>query len=181
MKPTPRRPKRPQPLADHVETILGQWRDQRPDIDPSPMGVVGRVKRLAKLFEAATSQNFARFDLEPWQFDVLASLRRAGAPFRLAAGALGRSMMITSGSVTNRVDSLERRGLVRRLRDPGDRRGVLIELTADGRRLVDEVLAHHLEVERGLIAGLPAPQREQLAGLLRAMLVTLEDQTYAPS
>ncbi len=142
------------------------------------MGIVGRVKRLAKLFEAATSQNFARFELEPWQFDVLASLRRAGAPFRLAAGALGRSMMITSGSVTNRVDGLERRGLVKRVRDPADRRGVLIELTPEGRRLVDEVLSHHLTVERGLVASLSTPQREQLASLLRGVLVTLEDETY---
>jgi DNA-binding MarR family transcriptional regulator len=159
---------------DHVDMVVSQWQRERPDLDVSPMAVVGRVKRLARLFERETSSNFARHGLEPWEFDVLASLRRAGPPHRLSAGQLSKVLMVTSGSVTHRIDRLEAAGLVRRHDDPDDRRGVLIELTAKGLRRVDEVVVHHLETEEQLLAPLSASQRKTLADLLRKLLVPLE-------
>ncbi len=160
---------------DHVDEVLTQWQRERPDVDVSPMAIVMRVKRLAKLFEQATSENFARHGLEPREFEVLSTLRRAGAPYTLAAGALGRAMMITSGTVTNRIDGLEAGGLVRRVDDPEDRRGVRIELTAAGLRKLDAVLASHLAVERALLAALSDAQHTQLAGLLRRLLLACGD------
>jgi DNA-binding MarR family transcriptional regulator len=136
---------------------------------------LGRVKRLAQLFERGTRDNFARHGLEPWEFDVLATLRRAGPPYRLSAGQLGRAMMVTSGTVTHRLDRLENAKLVRRIDDPQDRRGVLIELTREGLQLVDSVLEHHLRTEVDLIAGLTKVQQEQLADLLRRLLVARGD------
>lgn len=161
--------------GDHLDLILAQWREQRPDADVSPMGVVGRVKRLARLFERSTRDNFARHELEPWEFDVLASLRRAGPPYRLSAGHLGRMLMITSGTVTNRLDRLETAELVRRIDDPQDRRGVLIELTTKGLRRVDSVLEHHLRTETDLIAALTKPEQRRLADLLRRLLIARGD------
>lgn len=164
---------------DQVDDILAQWQLVRPDVDVSPMGVVFRVKRLARAFERATARNFSRHGLEPAEFDLLATLRRAGAPYRMSAGALGRALMITSGSVTNRVDGLEDRALIRRTDDPDDRRGVLVELTPKGLRMVDAALEHHVETERGLLDGLTAAQRAQLADLLRRLLVALGDDIGA--
>lgn len=143
------------------------------------MGVVFRVKRLARAFERATARNFERHGLEPAEFDVLATLRRTGPPHRMSAGTLGRALMITSGSVTNRVDGLEDRGLIRRADDPEDRRGVLVELTPRGLRMVDAALEHHVETERGLVEGLTAGQRAQLADLLRRLLIALGDDIGA--
>ena len=159
---------------DRVEEILRQWRTQRPEVDVSPMKIVGRVKRLARLFEQATSRNFGKHGLEPWEFDVLASLLRSGPPHRLSAGELGRAMMITSGSVTHRIDGLEAREWVRRVEDPDDRRGVLIELCPKGIRAVDSVLSHHVETERQLLMTLTTARQGQLADLLRLLLVALE-------
>lgn len=161
---------------DHVEQILSQWRVQRPDLDVAPMAVVGRIKRLARLLEQITRDNFARHGLEPWEFDVLASLRRASPPHRLSAGALGKAMMITSGSVTHRIDGLESRGLVRRAADPEDRRGVLIELTREGLQCVDAVLVHHLAAEQQALAALSPTRQKHLATLLRDLLLTMEPE-----
>jgi DNA-binding MarR family transcriptional regulator len=165
--------------SDQVDEILAQWQRVRPDVDVSPMGVVFRVKRLARAFERATARNFVKHGLEPPEFDVLATLRRAGAPYRMSAGARGRALMITSGSVTNRVDGLEDRGLIRRTDDPDDRRGVLVELTPKGLRMVDAALEHHVATERGLLDGLTAAQRTQLADLLRRLLIALGDDIGA--
>jgi DNA-binding MarR family transcriptional regulator len=160
---------------DQVDHILTQWRSVRPDVDVSPMGVVFRVKRLARMFERATSKNFAKHGLEPGEFEVLSTLRRAGPPHRISAGDLGRALMITSGSVTNRIDGLEARDLLRRTDDPDDRRGVLVELTAKGLRSVDAVLEHHLATERALVDPLTPTQRTQLTDLLRRLLLALGD------
>lgn len=168
-----------QDAPDQVDEILAQWRRVRPDVDVSPMGVVFRVKRLARAFERGTARNFRRHGVDPAEFDLLATLRRAGEPYRMSAGALGRALMITSGSVTNRVDGLEDRGLIRRTDDPGDRRGVLVELTPKGLRVVDAALEHHVEAERGLLEGLTAAQRAQLADLLRRLLIALGDDIGA--
>jgi DNA-binding MarR family transcriptional regulator len=161
--------------SDHVDRILEEWQRERPDVDVAPMGLVMRVKRLARLLDQATTANFARHGLERGEFDTLSTLRRAGAPYQLTAGALGRALMITSGSVTNRIDGLEAAGLVRRIDDPDDRRGVRVELTAAGLRKVDSVLGHHLALERELTASLGAAQQRQLVQLLRQLLLALGD------
>jgi DNA-binding MarR family transcriptional regulator len=145
------------------------------------MGVVFRVKRLARLFERATAKGFAGHGLEPGDFDVLGTLRRGGAPYRISAGDLGRALMITSGSVTNRVDGLEARELIRRIDDPDDRRGVLIELTSKGLRLVDAALERHVETEGRLVEALTAAQQTQLADLLRRLLIALGDDVAGVS
>ena len=164
---------------DHVDRILEQWRRERPDINPSPMGIVGRVKRLAALFERATSATFARHGLEPGEFDVLAALLRTGAPHRLPAGQLGRELMITSGTVTNRIDRLEAAGMVRRCDHPEDRRSTLVALTPAGRHRVDEALADHLETEQALIAALSESKKAQLVAVLRGLLLALGDSANA--
>jgi DNA-binding MarR family transcriptional regulator len=154
---------------DPVERLLAQWRRERPDVDPSPMGVVGRVSRVARRIDLAQRATFARYDLDPAAFDVLATLRRSGAPFTLSAGELMRTAMVTSGAITQRLDRLEARGLVRRGPHPDDGRVVLVSLTDEGRHLVDRVLPDHLATEERLLAALSAEQRATLAGLLRTL------------
>src|SRR5262245_49108923 len=160
---------------DMVDDILDQWRQARPDLDPSPMAVVFRLKRLARLFERATSRNFAAHDLDPADFAVLSTLRRTGPPHRMSAGKLGHALMLASGSTTNRIDRLEASGLIRRADDPDDRRGVLVELTALGLRRVETAVERHLAVERELLGALTEPQQDQLAGLLRRLLIALDE------
>lgn len=156
-------------MPDAVDRILEQWASERPDLDASPMAVLGRVMRLARELDEPLQRVFRSSGLGPGEFDLLASLRRAGDPFRLTPGALVEAMMVTSGAVTKRVDRLERPGLVTREPDPSDRRGVLVGLTAEGRRLVDHVVEEHVANEERLLAGLSPREREQLAGLLRKL------------
>ena len=155
--------------ADPVDRLLAQWRRERPDLDTSPMAVVGRVSRVARRVDLAQRETFARYELDPPAFDVLATLRRSGDPFALTAGDLMRSAMVTSGAITQRLDRLETRGLVRRRPHPGDGRVVLVTLTPTGRELVDRVLPDHLATEERLLAALTPEQRATLAGLLRAL------------
>lgn len=162
-------------VVDAVDVVLEQWKRQRPDVDAGPMAVVGRLSRAARLLERGLQENFARFDLQSWEFDVLATLRRAGRPYRLPAGRLVESSMVTSGAITNRIDRLAGRGLVTRETDPANRRSVLITLTKAGRALVDEVLVAHVEHEDRLLKALSAKERYQLATLLRTLLVDLGD------
>jgi DNA-binding MarR family transcriptional regulator len=155
--------------ADPVDHLLGQWARERPDLDVSPMGVVGRTSRLARRIDLAQRETFARYDLDPAGFDVLATLRRSGQPYALTPGQLMRSAMVTSGAITQRLDRLEARGLVARDGHPEDGRAVLVALTDEGRELVDRVLPDHLATEQRLLAGLPKQDRAHLARLLRAM------------
>ena len=154
---------------DPVDRLLAQWARERPDLDTSPMGVVGRITRVARLIDVAQRETFARFDLDPAGFDVLATLRRSGPEYALTPGELMRSAMVTSGAVTQRLDRLERRGLVTRAPHPEDGRAVRVELTEAGRRLVDEVLPAHLATEERLIADLSPGDRGALADLLRRL------------
>ncbi|HLT10112.1 MAG TPA: MarR family transcriptional regulator [Micromonosporaceae bacterium] len=162
-------------MADHVDRVLAQWRVERPDLDPTPMGVVGRISRAARLLERRLSANFARYGLQQHEFDMLATLRRSGHPYRLTAGALLTASMVTSGAITNRVDKLAAKGLVTRETDPSNRRSVLITLTDRGRRLVDEVLVAHVAREAELLAVLTPRDRQQLARILRNLLEALGD------
>jgi DNA-binding MarR family transcriptional regulator len=157
---------------DAVDAILEQWRQRRPDLDASAMGIVGRLQRAGRLLDSAVASNLAGVDLEPWEFDVLATLRRSG---ELTAGQLTRASMVTSGAMTNRVDHLVKRGLVERRQDPASRRTVLIDLTADGRTVVDRALTGHLDNLDSLAGHLSQADRRQLATLLRRLLIGLGD------
>lgn len=161
---------------DAVDRIAEQWRTVRPDLDVSPMEVIGRVSRLSRLVDRKLAENFARHGIEAWMYDVLATLRRSGEPCELTAGDLGEQTMITTGAMTNRIDRLEERGLVERDTAPDDRRKVIVRLTPQGLSLVDEVAAGHLEVERGILATLTDRQRGQLIDALRTLLVGLGDR-----
>jgi DNA-binding MarR family transcriptional regulator len=160
--------------VDEVDRIVLAWRRERPDLDVGPLEVLSRVTRLARHLDRARSAAFARHDLETWEFDVLAALRRSGEPYRLSPGQLVAQTMVTSGTMTNRIDRLAGRGLVRRLPDPDDGRGVMVRLEDGGRRLADAALADLLQIERNVLAVLDPGEHDRLSGLLRALLTTLD-------
>ncbi|NJP90972.1 MarR family transcriptional regulator [Nonomuraea sp. FMUSA5-5] len=165
-------------MGDVVDLILEQWRRERPDVDAWPMGIVGRVSRLARVLDRELKEFFAAHGLERWEFDVLATLRRSGPPYELTAGMLNRAAMVTSGAITNRIDRLAAKGLVERLPDEEDRRSIRVRLTADGLARIDELLAAHVENEARLLAALGVSERDQLAGLLRGLLEALGDTPH---
>lgn len=167
-------------MPDEVDLILRQWAAERPDVDVRPFAVVSRVARLARHFDRLLKAPFAEAGIEAWEFDVLATLRRSGKPYRMSAGALMRTLLVTSGAMTNRIDRLERNELVVRERDPGDRRGVLVRLTPKGVRLVDRLLVEHVENERELLGSLNEQDQEHLAALLARLLITVEGQEDSP-
>jgi DNA-binding MarR family transcriptional regulator len=160
--------------ADDVDEIVAAWRRERPDLDVSPLEVLSRVSRLARRLDLARGSAFSEHLLDGWAFDVLSALRRAGEPYELSPGQLVQQTLVTSGTMTNRVDRLERSGFVERRPDPGDRRGVLVRLTPAGRDVVDSAMADLIEQEKSLLSQLSAADRTQLAGLLRRMLAPLE-------
>jgi DNA-binding MarR family transcriptional regulator len=160
-------------VEDAVDLILQQWARERPDLDCSPMGIVGRITQLQREVHLAQRATFARHGLDAPSFDVLAALRRAGQPYQLTPTALMRTALVTSGAITQRLDRLEERGLITRERSEADGRAVVVTLTAAGRAALDAALPDHLETERRLLAALPSEDREQLADLLRRLLVGL--------
>jgi DNA-binding MarR family transcriptional regulator len=160
--------------SDEVDDLVAQWQAQRPDLDVGPMQVLSRVTRLAKHLDIARRSAFASHGLETWEFDVLSALRRVGPPFQLTPGALLRATLVTSGTMTNRIDRLTAAGLVHREPDPRDRRGVLVTLTGEGRARLDAALEDLLSGEQKLLAGLDDAQRESLSALLRTVLVPLD-------
>jgi DNA-binding MarR family transcriptional regulator len=162
------------PADDDVDRIVAAWRRERPDLDVSPLHVLSRVSRLARRLDLDRTQAFAHHSLEGWEFDVLSALRRAGDPYELSPGQLIRQTLVTSGTMTNRVDRLEQRGLVSRRPDPSDRRGVIVRLTPEGQRAVDDAMADLLERERHLLAELSPEDRDNLAGMLRRLLSPFE-------
>jgi DNA-binding MarR family transcriptional regulator len=163
-------------MADHVDLVLEQWRARRPDLDPSPMGIIGRLSRLRALFDAELRRNFAKHDLDRASFDVLATLRRSNPEHSLTPAGLMHSSMVTSGAISQRLDRLEARGLVTRAPSETDRRGVLVTLTPEGLELIDKVLPTHIDTESQLLGGLSEAERDQLAGLLRTLLESLGDK-----
>jgi DNA-binding MarR family transcriptional regulator len=160
---------------DEVDGLVAAWRQQRPELDVAPMEVLSRVSRLARHLDRQRSAAFRGHDLETWEFDVLAALRRAGAPYQLSPGQLLRSTMVTSGTMTNRVDRLESRKLVARENHPEDRRGVLVRLTARGKQTVDAALCDLLRAEEEILVGLSALERSRLADALRVLLLPYEE------
>ena len=164
-------------MQDAVDRILGQWQRERPDLaeDLWPMTLVGRVQRLNRVLERELKAFFATRDLELWEADVLLTLRRAGPPHALTPGALLKATMITSGAMTNRIDRLEAKGLVRRSPGTDDRRSVRVALTPRALELVDGLLAEHLANEARLFAALTPEERAKLADVLRTTLHALGD------
>jgi DNA-binding MarR family transcriptional regulator len=160
-------------VEDAVDLILAQWARERPDLDCSPMGIIGRISQLQREVHLAQRATFARHGLDAPSFDVLAALRRAGPPYQLTPTALMRTALVTSGAITQRLDRLEEKELITRERSDSDGRAVVVTLTAAGRAALDAALPDHLATERALLAGLSATDREQLSGLLRRFLVAL--------
>ena len=156
-----------------MDQIIEQWRRERPDLDPEPIGVIGRISRLAREIEQELERVYREHGLEPGWHDVLATLRRQGAPYQLRPSDFASSLMLTSSGTTKRLDRLERAGLITRAPDPGDRRGVLIALTPAGLELIDMVTDAHLANEDRLLSALSASDRRRLAGLLRKLQLGL--------
>jgi DNA-binding MarR family transcriptional regulator len=167
-------------MRDGVDAMIEQWARERPELDVSPIGVIGRISRLSRELEARLEPVYRAHGLEPGWHDVLATLRRSGPPYRLRAAAFTRTLMITSSGATKRLDRLERAGLIERSPDPHDRRGTLIGLTPAGRKMIDDVTEAHLDNERALLSALTAAERQELAGLLRKLQLGLPDHQTSP-
>jgi DNA-binding MarR family transcriptional regulator len=159
---------------DEVDRIVSAWRRERPDLDFTPLQVLSRVGRLARLLERARRQAFSRSKLEAWEFDVLAALRRAGSPFQLSPKALLQQTLVSSGTMTNRIDKLVDSGLVRRRDDPNDGRGVLVEMTAVGLTRVDAAITRLIDAEAAILAGLTKTEQRKLAESLRRLSLGLD-------
>jgi DNA-binding MarR family transcriptional regulator len=160
--------------ADHVARIMAEWHRERPDLDVSPQGIIGRLHRLADALTAELIAVYDRFGLSEGEFDVLATLRRAGPPFERTPGDLSASTMVTSGAVTKRIDRLEQRGLVTRRVSDADGRGRVIALTPEGRELIDEVMTAHMTNEHRLLAAIDADERAVLERVLTRWLSAFE-------
>ena len=157
-------------VGDEVDALVAAWRRERPDLLSDPMHVWSRIDRLAHYLDAARRRAYAAHNLETWEFDVLAALRRAGAPYRATPGRLLRETHVTSGTMTNRVDRLVSRGLVTRGQAPDDRRVVIVQLTDQGRGAVDAAMGDLLAAEGELLDGLDRSSVDRLARDLRALL-----------
>ena len=160
---------------DEVDDLVAAWRQQRPDLDVAPLQVLSRVSRLARHLDIARRGAFAAHGLESWEFDVLSALRRSGPPFQLTPGALLRATLVTSGTMTNRIDRLAEAGLVSREPDPRDRRGVLVTLSERGKSVVDAAFTGLLDREQALLGSLGDEQRLVLADMLRTLLIPFDE------
>jgi DNA-binding MarR family transcriptional regulator len=161
-------------VGDEVDGLVQAWRRERPDLDVAPLEVLSRVSRLARHLDLARREAFEAHQLDSWEFDVLAALRREGAPYALSPGRLVQLTLVTSGTMTNRIDRLESRDLVSRIPDPNDGRSVQVVLTEEGKTAVDAALTDLLAHERTILSTITARQREQLAELLRYLTVPFE-------
>jgi DNA-binding MarR family transcriptional regulator len=162
-------------MQDGIDRIIAQWTRERPDLELAPMELVGRIQRAAALLRPRLDETHELSGLQFESFDVLASLRRAGAPYQLTPTQLYRQMMLTSGAMTNRIDRLEEAGLVSRRPDPNDRRGTLVRLTPKGKALIDAAATKHVANEVRLLSALSTREQQQLRELLRKLLVSLGD------
>jgi DNA-binding MarR family transcriptional regulator len=160
---------------DEVDRIVAQWNRERPELDVAPMALIGRLGRLREHLSREQEKVFSRFGLNSAGFDVLATLRRNGSPYALSPGALMDSMMITSGTVTNRIDQLEKAGLVSRRPNAEDRRGMIVALTPEGLALIDAAVTAHVENQHRLVAQLSTQERATLNDLARLFLAGFKD------
>ncbi|MFI7547542.1 MarR family winged helix-turn-helix transcriptional regulator [Actinoplanes sp. NPDC049599] len=156
--------------TDGVDWIIEQWSHERPDLETTAMAVFGRIFRLARLAGDEVERSYAAFGISRAEFDVLATLRRAGEPYELSPGALAASMMLSTGGTTARLDRLEKAGLAERRPSPTDRRGVLVRLSPRGKDVVDRALGAGLAQQQKLLSHLPPATRRELADLLRSAL-----------
>ncbi|EHR61461.1 MarR family winged helix-turn-helix transcriptional regulator [Saccharomonospora cyanea] len=164
-------------MADAVAGVVEQWRKQRPDVDFEPIAVVGRLMRLSRLWDKAIKDFLTRHGVDPGEFDVLSTLRRAGEPYRLSAGEILGASLVTSGAITLRIDRMEAKGLVERVRDASDRRVVRVQLTPKGLATIDDLIPRHLANEADFLRALDQDDRERLADLLSALLTDYEHRT----
>ena len=160
---------------DAVDQMLDQWSQERPDLDTTSLGVVVRVMTLYRSFLRQATRALEPLALELWEYDVLSALRRQGKPYSLPATGLARETGLSSGAMTNRIDRLETRGLVRRRPDQDDRRGVNVSLTANGRRLIDDAIQHRLDSAKVSLRALSSGQQRELARLLRIVVLAAQD------
>jgi len=160
--------------TDAVDAIVERWARERPDLDTSAKGITGRLVRLAGLCHDAFDEASAPLGIVGGEFGLLAALRRAGEPYELTPTELSRLMMMTSGGMTAALDRMEKKGFITRAPNPKDRRGSLVRLTAEGRKVIEKAMDQHADVELDLVRGLTVPEREKLIVLLRKMLVALE-------
>ena len=163
------------PENDEVDRIVVSWRRERPDLDFSPLEVLSRVGRLAKLLDRARKDAFHKSKLESWEFDVLAALRREGSPYQLSPKALLQQTLVSSGTMTNRIDRLVDSGLVVRREDPNDGRGVLVELTASGLTRVDAAITRLVDAEAQLLSSLSRAEQKRLAESLKRLSLDVAD------
>lgn len=160
--------------ADEVDRIVTAWNAQRPDLDFSPLEVLSRMDRLSRHLDRARREVFHRSDIEPWEWDVLSALRRSGDPFQLSPKHLLRQTLVSSGTMTNRIDRLVGRGFVRREADPRDGRSILVILTDDGKVRADAAITRLVDAEAELLHALPRTDRDRLAGLLRKLSLSFD-------
>ncbi|MEW2144423.1 MarR family transcriptional regulator [Micromonospora vinacea] len=165
---------------DRITEIVGQWSRERPDLDPTPLLIIGRIQQLAAVLDVALRPPFAAADLGNGDFDVLAALRREGRPYTLTAGQLSHRMLVTTGAVTKRVDRLIARGLVSRSVSAADARGRVVGLTPAGVALTDRLIEEHLANEAAILRGLTDNDRKTLERLLAAMNQTLDSGDFGP-
>ena len=159
---------------DEVDRIVSSWQKERPDLDSTPMLVFSRITRLTRHLDLARRNAFLSHGLEPWEFDVLSSLRRSGSPYALTPGVLMNELLVSSGTMTNRIDRLEAKGLVERSPSPSDRRAVLVSLTVEGRKRVDSALKSLLDDERNLLVGISEDDEQRLSLLLKPLLLAFD-------
>ncbi len=168
-------------VSDAVDKIVKQWKRERPDLDASPMAIIGRLSRLAVHLDKAIQKALYPLGITPGEFDVLATLRRSGEPYQLNPTALYQAAMLSSGAMTNRLDHLQKGGYIKRLPDPNDRRGTLVQLTGEGLRLINEAVEVHVNNEQRLLADLTADEKDVLRQILRKWLQTFEEPAESDS
>ena len=170
----------PPARSDHVDHVLAQWASANPELDTTPVGVIARLGRTIAYLDGGINARLAEFGLTRESWDVLASLRRSGAPYCLSPTELYMALMRSSGAITHRLYRLERAGLIARVPDPADGRGLLVKLTPAGMALVDQIAPVHLDNERSLLAALSEQEQRLLAGLLRKLLLAFESERPVP-
>lgn len=161
-------------MMDAVDRVVDQWSKEKPDLETESMAIMGRMLRVAKHMETEVAEVHKKYDLKLGEFDVLATLRRSGEPYKLTPSELINTMMLTSGAMTNRLDKLERKGLITRSHSKADRRSVFVQLTKDGLVLIEEMLVKHVEIQSQLVDSLSDTQKKQLNQLLKTWLGQFE-------
>ena len=161
---------------DKIDDITKQWNRERPDLDVTAMGLIGRFNRITQSLNLEMGKTFAKFGLNLASFDVLATLRSSGSPYALSPNDLIATMMVTSGTMTNRIDQLCKAGLVERIRNPKDGRSVTVSLTTEGFSIIESMMVEHVATQDRLIAGLSGEENNELISLLRKLLMKIEDQ-----